>query len=122
MAGVFLVSAVVVRFARRVALKKALLDIPNERSSHNQPVPRLGGAAFMPVVLLAVGLLAPQEALPTGVFAAFLGGAIALYAVSLADDFLTLSTTIRFAVQCRRLWRSVRPLAFLAGRRRSLWL
>ena len=32
-AGVFVVSAVVVRFARRVALKKALLDHPNERSS-----------------------------------------------------------------------------------------
>ncbi|MBI4663776.1 MAG: hypothetical protein HY735_33665 [Verrucomicrobia bacterium] len=52
---VAVVSAVVVRLARRVALKKALLDIPNERSSHNQPVPRLGGAAFLPVVLLAVG-------------------------------------------------------------------
>ena len=71
-------SAVVVRIARRVALKMALLDIPNERSSHQQPVPRLGGAAFMPVVLLAVGLLAPREAIPCGIFAAFLGGTIAL--------------------------------------------
>ena len=98
-AGVFLLSAVVVRFARWMALKKSLLDIPNERSSHKQPIPRLGGAAFMPVVLLAVGLLAPQAGVPVAVFAAFLGGAIALYAVSLVDDFLPLSTTIRFAVQ-----------------------
>jgi UDP-N-acetylmuramyl pentapeptide phosphotransferase/UDP-N-acetylglucosamine-1-phosphate transferase len=53
----------------------------------------------MPVVLLAVGLLGPRAGLPAPVFFAFLGGAIALYAVSLADDFLTLSTTVRFAVQ-----------------------
>ena len=88
-----MLSAVAVRFARRVALKKALLDVPNERSSHKQPVPRLGGAAFMSVVLLAVGLLAPRTELPGLVIAAFLGGAIALFAVSLADDFLTLSTS-----------------------------
>jgi UDP-N-acetylmuramyl pentapeptide phosphotransferase/UDP-N-acetylglucosamine-1-phosphate transferase len=98
-AVVCLVSAVAMRFARRVALKKALLDHPNERSSHKQPVPRLGGAAFMPVVLLAVGLLAPQARVPGTVLVAFLGGAIALFAVSLADDFLTLSTGVRFAVQ-----------------------
>ena len=72
-AVVFLLSAVAVRFARRVALKKALLDIPNERSSHQQPVPRLGGAAFMPVILLAVGLLAPRAGVPGLVVAAFLG-------------------------------------------------
>ncbi len=82
-----------------MALKKALLDMPNERSSHQQPVPRLGGAAFMPVVLLAVGMLAPRAGLPGVVIAAFLGGAIALFIVSLVDDFLSLSTTIRFAVQ-----------------------
>jgi UDP-N-acetylmuramyl pentapeptide phosphotransferase/UDP-N-acetylglucosamine-1-phosphate transferase len=98
-AVVCLVSAVAVRFARRVALKKALLDHPNERSSHKQPVPRLGGAAFMPVVLLAVGVLAPRAGVPTAVLVAFLGGAIALFAVSLADDFITLSTGVRFAVQ-----------------------
>lgn len=98
-AGVFLLSAVAVRFFRQVALKKVLLDIPNERSSHKRPVPRLGGAAFMPVVFLAVGLFAPLAGLPEPVLAAFIGGVIALYIISLTDDFITLSTTVRFGVQ-----------------------
>ena len=98
-AGVFLLSTAVVRVARQVALKKTLLDVPNERSSHKVPVPRLGGAAFMPVVLLAIALLAPRTPLPSAVFFALLGGAIALFFVSLVDDLLTLSTSIRFAVQ-----------------------
>jgi len=98
-AGVFSLSAVAVRVARRVALQKALLDHPNERSSHKQPVPRLGGAAFMPVVLVSLGLLVPRVGVPASVLIALFGGAIALFAVSLADDFLTLSTVVRFAVQ-----------------------
>lgn len=97
--AVAVLSGVAVRVVRRVALKNALLDQPNERSSHKQPVPRLGGAAFMPVVLLALGFLAPMAHVPLLVVAAFVGGAVALFAVSLADDFLTLSTTVRFAVQ-----------------------
>jgi UDP-N-acetylmuramyl pentapeptide phosphotransferase/UDP-N-acetylglucosamine-1-phosphate transferase len=97
--AVLLVSTVAVRLMRAVALRWRLLDNPNERSSHKHPVPRLGGAAFMPVVLLAVVMLVPRAGVPASVLVAFLGGAAALFAVSLADDFLTLSTGVRFAVQ-----------------------
>lgn len=92
-------SIVAVRIARGLALEKSLLDIPNGRSSHMVPVPRLGGAAFMPVVLLAVGLMGPRAGLPGGMVAALLGGATALFVISLADDFFTLSASVRFAVQ-----------------------
>lgn len=50
--GVVICSAGLVRVARSLALKNALLDHPNERSSHKNPVPRLGGAGFIPMVLL----------------------------------------------------------------------
>lgn len=97
--GVFLFSIVVVRFARRVALEKSAARYPERAQFPQAAGAQARRAAFMPVVLLAVGLLGPRAGLPAPVFFAFLGGAVALYAVSLADDFLTLSTTVRFAVQ-----------------------
>ena len=92
-------SRLVVSRLGQWALRGGLLDRPNERSSHRLPVPRLGGAAFVPV--LAVGLavgagLAGAVAMPTG---GLLCGIMGLYAISLADDFLNLPSGVRFAVQ-----------------------
>lgn len=97
--SVVVLSAVAVRVARSLALKRALLDLPNERSSHTQPVPRLGGAAFVPVVLVAVGVGWGGMGLPGVVSLSFFGGCAALFGVSLLDDFRSLPTTIRFSVQ-----------------------
>lgn len=38
-----------------IAKKKRLFDMPDKRKKHNQPIPRLGGISFTPVILL-VGL------------------------------------------------------------------
>jgi UDP-N-acetylmuramyl pentapeptide phosphotransferase/UDP-N-acetylglucosamine-1-phosphate transferase len=92
-------SAWSVRAARQLAVRRALLDIPNERSSHRVPVPRLGGAAFVPVLAVALGLWAGWAGRLGLPGAALLAGVILLYSISLADDFLTLPTGIRFAVQ-----------------------
>lgn len=97
--GVALCSAGMVRVARNLALRRAILDHPNERSSHKNPVPRLGGSGFIPIILTAVGFLAPVESCPALVLTALLGGSIALYGVSLGDDILSLSASVRFAVQ-----------------------
>ena len=96
---VFALSVILVRAARTVALRKALLDMPNERSSHKIPVPRLGGAAFIPIVLIGLVALWWTGSLPLALKSAFLAGAIGLFAISLVDDFCTLSTTYRFIVQ-----------------------
>lgn len=96
---VFALSVILVRAARTVALRKALLDMPNERSSHKIPVPRLGGAAFIPIVLIGLVALWWAGPLPLALKSAFLAGAIGLFAISLVDDFCTLSTTYRFIVQ-----------------------
>ena len=97
--GVFALSVLSVAVIRTVALRKALLDTPNERSSHKIPVPRLGGAAFVPVVLMGVSVLWWPAPLPWGVKIAYGAGVIALFLVSLLDDFYTLSTGKRFVVQ-----------------------
>ena len=97
--GVTFVAATgAVRVARSVGQRNALLDLPNDRSSHQVPVPRLGGAAFVPVILLV--LAGFNRAGPaSGLVWAAVAGAAALYAVSLVDDLQPLPTGIRFGVQ-----------------------
>jgi Fuc2NAc and GlcNAc transferase len=56
----FLASAVTwafTGFLRQYALKKNLVDIPNERSSHTTPTPRGGGVAFVVSFLAALPVL-----------------------------------------------------------------
>jgi UDP-N-acetylmuramyl pentapeptide phosphotransferase/UDP-N-acetylglucosamine-1-phosphate transferase len=91
-------AGLAVRLMRWEAHRRALLDRPNDRSSHELPVPRLGGGAFMPVVLAAIGFFAPRGAMPDAVAGAFLGGAALLFAVGLIDDVVSLSAGLRFAV------------------------
>lgn len=98
-AALAVASAAAVRFTRAVAIRKALLDVPNERSSHRVPVPRLGGAAFAPLMLVALAVLWAQGGLVMTICVTVLLGASALYAVSLADDFRPLPSGLRFGVQ-----------------------
>lgn len=65
-------------------------DIPNERSLHERPTPRVGGWGMMPVVVLAIMLLAPSLWL-IAVAVAFLA------AVSQIDDRHGLPARVRFA-------------------------
>lgn len=100
--GLIAVSALAVGLARSFAIKKALLDQPNARSSHRVPVPRLGGAAFVPLLLLTLGIvwwLWPSASVPAWCFGSILLGAVGLYAISLLDDVRSLPSGVRFAVQ-----------------------
>ena len=84
---------------RRYALRKELLDVPNERSSHTQPTPRGGGLAIVLVTLcglLTYGLLFLVEYRLLLFFFTFGVGLIAT--VSWFDDLQTLPNRVRFAV------------------------
>jgi len=50
----FMVSFVLTRYMRSYALRKNIIDNPNERSSHTVPTPRGGGVAIVASFLLAV--------------------------------------------------------------------
>ena len=65
-------------------------DIPNERSLHVRPTPRVGGWGLLPVVVLAILLLAPS------LWLVALGAAF-LAAVSQIDDRRGLPARVRFA-------------------------
>ena len=49
----FLGSLVACEVVRRFAVKRALLDSPNERSLHAVPIPRLGGVGIVVTTLAA---------------------------------------------------------------------
>ncbi len=101
-AVVFIGIAVVSWLATRIVLayleRRAILDQPNERSSHSRPTPRGGGLAVTAVLLLVGGALAIH--LPTArlELSIVIGGMAALALLSWLDDLMDLSAALRFSI------------------------
>jgi len=55
--GVFFFALVITGLVHKYSLKNALIDVPNERSSHSIPTPRGGGLSIALSVLLVIGFL-----------------------------------------------------------------
>lgn len=96
--AVFLASAGAVRYLRVWLLRRAFLDLPNERSSHSAPTPRGGGLAVMAVVLAAWILLALRTGAPEGLWIVIPGAGL-LMALSWMDDRKNLPAGPRFMIQ-----------------------
>jgi UDP-N-acetylmuramyl pentapeptide phosphotransferase/UDP-N-acetylglucosamine-1-phosphate transferase len=95
----FAIGGIGTWLARRYALRRALLDEPGERRSHQVPTPRGGGLGIVASLLLALGWLAignPAHApmlLSTAVGVALVAG------IGWADDHHPLSPWPRLLVQ-----------------------
>ncbi|CAB3776412.1 putative undecaprenyl-phosphate N-acetylglucosaminyl 1-phosphate transferase [Paraburkholderia caffeinitolerans] len=84
-------SVAILRFLLATGLAWRLAtDIPNDRSLHSKPVPRVGGWAIVPVVCVSIWIVAPGLWL-----AAVL--ALALAVLSQIDDRRGLPARVRFA-------------------------
>jgi Fuc2NAc and GlcNAc transferase len=83
---------------RRHALRNAMLDIPNSRSSHATPIARGGGLAIVLVYLAALLLLWLFGMLEAAAIAAFGGGGVLVAVVGYMDDRKALPASVRFAV------------------------
>lgn len=88
-------------------IKKKLYDIPNARKIHKTVVPRLGGACFMPCMILSF-LLAmaafsnTPNCLKVGINVwtlYFFIGMLCVYAAGLIDDLVGLKPKTKFLVQ-----------------------
>lgn len=86
--------------AEWLARRIGALDIPNERSLHVLPTPKLGGLAILIGVLVAGFLFLPDgDGLKGESTRAILAGAIAIAAVGILDDVFDLHPAIKLAGQ-----------------------
>lgn len=81
----------------RLAPRIGLVDRPNERSSHTRVTPRGGGVGIVASVLV-LGLVGPAvaEINVDFVWGGLLGASAFIAAISLWDDFRSLSAAVRF--------------------------
>jgi UDP-N-acetylmuramyl pentapeptide phosphotransferase/UDP-N-acetylglucosamine-1-phosphate transferase len=101
-------------FVPRVLLisrKKKLYDIPDARKVHKQPIPRLGGITFFPVLLmsfcLSIGIWMlmhlyggfTQVHILIARFILLAVGMMILYLTGVADDLIGVSYKAKFVVQ-----------------------
>jgi UDP-N-acetylmuramyl pentapeptide phosphotransferase/UDP-N-acetylglucosamine-1-phosphate transferase len=96
--AVFLASVASVRFLLNWLRQKAILDHPNDRSSHSVPTPRGGGLAVMAVVLAGWAMLGLRTGAPDGLWTAIAGAGL-LVVLSWQDDRRSLGPLIRLLVQ-----------------------
>jgi len=93
----FLAAATVTRLSMAAAHRYALHAIPNQRSSHTDPTPQLGGlgASFAPLLFLFyLAAFPPRSGAagpPVSYHAALALGALVFFAVGLWDDVRALS-------------------------------
>ncbi|MDV7339800.1 glycosyltransferase family 4 protein [Terasakiella sp. A23] len=80
-------------------IKKAILDHPNERSSHSIPTPRGGGIGILIAVLPALLLIQLFANDPIGGYQPVLLSTFSLALLSWLDDLKDLGAAVRFATQ-----------------------
>jgi glycosyltransferase WbpL len=90
------VSALLTRGMRHLALSRGLLDVPNERSSHTQPTPRGGGVAIVATATACFVVLAVLRRLDAALFAA-LAGSLPVAVIGFMDDRRALRPAVRLA-------------------------
>ena len=89
----FLVAGALVPLLVGFAVGRNLLDVPNLRSSHEVPTPRLGGVAIVLGTWVGFAILRPEGTWPLLVAATLIG------AVGLADDLSDLHFGAKAAAQ-----------------------
>lgn len=84
--------------ARRYALDRAMLDVPNHRSSHVVPTPRGGGLAVVATVLGGTAVGALLGIVPPRLAASLLGGGSLVALAGWLDDRSATPARTRFAM------------------------
>lgn len=106
---------------RRIALRKAILDIPNQRSSHARPTPRGGGVAIVLAWYAGLSFLFFTGKLSETLFGAFLPGLL-LVGIGFLDDIFQLKPIFRLSVQVLAAGASLAVLGGLQKLDFGFWL
>ncbi|MDD4505415.1 MAG: glycosyl transferase, partial [Sulfurospirillaceae bacterium] len=96
--GLFLSSFILTYIIKKISLKKSLLAIPNERSSHDTPTPHGGGVAIAMTWFLGLVYTFTCKAIDVQLFEALMVG-LMLSIVSFLDDLYELSPRKRLLTQ-----------------------
>jgi Fuc2NAc and GlcNAc transferase len=91
----FVLSYFGVEIFRRWCLKREVVDIPNERSSHSDPTPRGGGII---IVILSLAFYIAYASINGSIKWAYILGAIGISAISWFDDLISIKSSWRFMV------------------------
>ena len=95
-----LIALFLVPAAEWIARRIGAIDVPNERSLHLAPTPKLGGLAILIGVLVSGVLFLPMGEGPLGEETrAILAGAVVIAAVGVIDDVFDLSAAVKLAGQ-----------------------
>ncbi len=95
---VFFSSWALTYAVKEIAIKKSLVDIPNDRSSHTIPTPHGGGIAIAATWFLGISYLYHIDDIDSSLYFALMAGMI-ISIVSYFDDLHELSAKLRIAVQ-----------------------
>ena len=92
-------SYLAVAVLRRWAERNQVLDVPNERSSHDHPIPHVGGLAIVTLTLLGTVVFWLQvPAWSATVLTTFIIGAGFLACAGLVDDLYGMSRRLRLLI------------------------
>ncbi|MCZ6804999.1 MAG: glycosyltransferase family 4 protein [Proteobacteria bacterium] len=95
-ACVFFFSFILTRFLIQFAKKKNIIDVPNDRSSHDKPTPRGGGLSIsLSILIYLIVIIIIKEGLTTQNYSLLGIGAVIISIIGILDDVKNLSATIR---------------------------
>jgi UDP-N-acetylmuramyl pentapeptide phosphotransferase/UDP-N-acetylglucosamine-1-phosphate transferase len=92
----FLLSASITPLMRHLAIRRGLVDIPNWRSSHSVPTPRLGGVA---VLIATLGGAVAAGAASDPRVASLLVASLAIAVLGVADDLRGVPVVVRLLAE-----------------------
>lgn len=95
---ILLASLVLTWVVKVLAVRKNIIDVPNERSSHSIPTPRGGGLAIVICWYGAITYLYFMNQLEAKLFFAFISGGL-LAITGILDDIFSLAPRLRLVVQ-----------------------
>lgn len=94
----FILSLLFTGYMRHYALKKNIIDNPNERSSHSVPTPRGGGVAVVLSYLIGLSFLIYTEQLDLIIGLTLIGAGFVIALLGFLDDHGHINSMLRLAI------------------------
>lgn len=94
----FMLAFAMTYFMRTYALKKNIIDNPNERSSHSVPTPRGGGVAVVCSYLLALLVLMYNQQLTLYIGLTLMASGFVIALLGFLDDHGHINSMLRLAI------------------------